>query len=220
MRFVPRRFVLRGLAVAPVAACDSPTESAPASTNGPPPGAEATHVAEHAVADGTDSGRVQCQRTADNIEGPFFRPDAPLHEAHAVRLATATDQGMKLELVCSVLGVDCQPRPGARVDLWHADHHGDYDQTGFLFRARVVTDATGQFTVHTIVPGHYALGDGFRPAHVHVKVAVSDRPTLTTQLYFAGDPHNDGDPFIVPSLVMESNEAESGGVRAHYTLVV
>lgn len=43
-------------------------------------------------------------------------------------------------------------------------------------------------------------------------------PTLTTQLYFAGDPFNAVDPFVVRSLIMPVND-RSGLASAHVELV-
>ena len=52
------------------------------------------------------------------------------------------------------------------------------------------------------MPGRYLNGARYRPAHIHVKVRAPGFPVLTTQLYFPGDPHDEGDPFIVESLIM------------------
>jgi protocatechuate 3,4-dioxygenase beta subunit len=49
-------------------------------------------------------------------------------------------------------------------------------------------------------------GDTYRPAHVHVKLRARGHRTRTTQLCFAGDPCNDGDPFIVESLIMQTQQ--------------
>ncbi len=44
-------------------------------------------------------------------------------------------------------------------------------------------DASGRFSLETIVPGAY----GGRTRHIHVKVQAPDSPVLTTQLYFPGE---------------------------------
>jgi protocatechuate 3,4-dioxygenase beta subunit len=53
-----------------------------------------------------------------------------------------------------------------------------------------------------LVPGRYLNGRRYRPTHVHVKLRAERHRALTTQLYFAGDPYNQGDDFIVSSLIM------------------
>ena len=42
-----------------------------------------------------------------------------------------------------------------------------------------------------------------------MKVSAEGYKDLTTQLYFAGDEYNDGDPFIVDTLIM--NVVENAG---------
>ena len=71
--------------------------------------------------------------------------------------------------------------------------------------------ASFRWELRSIIPGRYLNGDRFRPAHVHVKLRARGHRELTTQLYFAGDPYNDGDPFIVPSLIMKHRK--DGDVR-------
>ena len=61
------------------------------------------------------------------------------------------------------------------------------------------------------MPGHYLNGARYRPAHLHVKVHVAGAERLTTQLYFEGDPYNEGDAWFHPSralhLVRRGDEA-------------
>jgi protocatechuate 3,4-dioxygenase beta subunit len=140
--------------------------------------------------------------TAANIEGPFYKPGAP----HRAVLVDGKDRGERLVIAGSVLTPDCEPVANAELDVWHADASGGYDLDGFYFRGVLVTDERGRYELRTIVPGRYLNGDRYRPAHVHVKLRAAGHRTLTTQLYFAGDPYNDGDPFIVESLIMQAKK--------------
>jgi protocatechuate 3,4-dioxygenase beta subunit len=152
-----------------------------------------------------------CQHaTAANIEGPFFRPGAPLRDV----LAGDGVPGARLHLSCRVMSVGCAPVRGARVEVWHADHQGAYDNRGFDFRATLVSDGDGAFDLETIVPGRYLNGSRYRPAHIHVKIHAAGHAPLTTQLYFAGDPYNEGDPFIDPSLIMTLGQTGAGSAAA------
>lgn len=45
------------------------------------------------------------------------------------------------------------------------------------------------FRVETIRPGNYLQGTGYRPAHIHFTFARAGYRTVTTQVYFAGDPY-------------------------------
>src|SRR5690606_34392367 len=99
---------------------------------------------------------------------------------------------------------------GAVLDFWQADDDGGYDNDGvadppageFVLRGKVESDAAGGFSLKTIIPGHYLNGNQYRPAHIHVTVSAPGFASLTTQLYFEGDPYNEIDPFIIDSLIM------------------
>jgi protocatechuate 3,4-dioxygenase beta subunit len=166
---------------------------------------------------------LECALTEPNIEGPFFKPDAPLraprNARHQASLVDGHTQGTPLEVSGRVLGRDCEPIAGALIEVWHADHHGAYDHEGFTFRGRFRSGDEGLYRLRTIIPGHYQVGGGYRPAHIHVKVHVPGRASLTTQLYFPDDPHNGDDPFIRPSLVM-GLVREGGGARGRFDFTV
>lgn len=138
-----------------------------------------------------------CAPTRRDVLGPYFAPNAPSRTA----IARASEAGERLRIVGRVLGPDCAtPLAGAVIDVWQADAAGHYydcdacdgeDETDEAFRLRGVlsTNASGEFEVTTIKPGHYRLASGWRPAHVHFRVASPGHATLVTQLYFAGDPY-------------------------------
>jgi protocatechuate 3,4-dioxygenase beta subunit len=158
-----------------------------------------------------------CEETEDNIEGPFYRAGAPERDD----LTEPDMDGTMLELRGTVRTTDGQTCSagvaGAVLDFWQADYRGEdvpavYDNAGFRLRGKVTTDANGSFRLITIIPGRYLNGAEFRPAHIHVKVTVPGKPVLTTQLYFAGDPFNDSDPFIHEQLIMT---LEDGFGRKH-----
>jgi protocatechuate 3,4-dioxygenase beta subunit len=156
-----------------------------------------------------------CVATADNIEGPFFKAGAP---ERAV-LADARTRGQRLALTGRVLDAECRPLAGAVLDVWQADHAGAYDLRGWGLRGRLATGADGRWHVDTIVPGRYLNGDRYRPRHVHVKLAAAGHAPLTTQLYFAGDPYLEGDPFVVDSLIM-TPAARGDGIACRFDFVL
>lgn len=154
--------------------------------------------------------------TADNIEGPFYKDGAP----HRGAFATSRDRGTPLVLTGTVLSTRCEPLEKAELDVWHADATGAYDNDGYRFRGALSTDAKGQWQLRTIVPGRYLNGRTYRPAHIHVKVRARGREELTTQLYFAGDPYNKRDPFIVDSLIMRHTDDRQGIRHARFDFVL
>ena len=81
----------------------------------------------------------------------------------------------------------------------------------------MLTDADGQFSFETILPGWYLNGSSFRPRHLHMIIVPPGGSALTTQIYFEGDPYIDGDHWasdpaaaarIIP--LMDEGEAKRG----------
>ncbi len=158
----------------------------------------------------------QCIDTDDNIEGPFYKPGAPFRTA----LADPAMAGTKLTVSGRVLSERCAPLAGALLDVWQANDAGQYDNVGFILREKLYTDADGNYQVQTIVPGRYLNGPTYRPSHIHVKASAPGFATLTTQLYFAGDPFNASDAFIKPSLIMAITDVGDGSKRASFDFVL
>jgi protocatechuate 3,4-dioxygenase beta subunit len=182
------------------------TRAASASIQHRADGAPFSASAPSATATAAGSSAPKCGITASNIEGPFYKAGAPVRTV----LAGAADRGERLLLSGRVLSPDCTPIAGARLEFWHANAVGSYDLDGMQFRATQVTDADGLWTLNTVVPGRYLNGAQLRPAHVHAKVHVPGRRSLTTQLYFEGDAENAHDPFIVASLIMQHDRGADG----------
>ncbi|GGQ47524.1 carbohydrate-binding protein [Streptomyces mutabilis] len=139
--------------------------------------------------------------TPDQTEGPYFKPKSPLR----TDLVTPGAPGTRLTVSGYVFGRNCVPLAGVLLDFWQADDAGAYDMAGYRFRGHQFTDATGAFTLRTIVPGLYPG----RTRHLHVKAQAPGKPVLTTQLYFPGEPRNTTDALFDPALLM--NVRDTGG---------
>ncbi|MBE7452343.1 MAG: hypothetical protein HS111_26705 [Kofleriaceae bacterium] len=133
-----------------------------------------------------------CRATTADVLGPYHRSGAPSR----TMIAAATEAGDRLALDGVVLADDCTtPLVGAVLDVWQADAAGAYhepDAAGgpYRLRGKVAAAADGTWMVDTIRPGNYQTGPGaWRPAHVHLIVSHPGYRTVTTQLYFAGDPY-------------------------------
>lgn len=143
-----------------------------------------------------------CLLTPEQIEGPFF-------VRSPVRSDIREDRsGLPLDLRMQLVSADgCEPIEGAVVEVWHCDAAGRYsgypehlsrrplDSLLFLdgpdahvepfnnytyLRGAQTTDAHGRVGFQTIFPGWYEP----RVTHIHVKVFLSEKSLLTTQLYF------------------------------------
>ncbi|MFK7972244.1 MAG: hypothetical protein AB8F95_17880 [Bacteroidia bacterium] len=133
-------------------------------------------------------------RTTNDILGPFFRKNAP--QRHD--LTWDELPGNRIELSGTVYGQDCKsPVKGAKVEIWHCDTQGRYDNETDRFdhRAMALTDEDGQYAFKTILPGKYLNGALYRPAHIHFRVTAPGQRELVSQLYFKGDPHIEKDPW-------------------------
>jgi catechol 1,2-dioxygenase len=139
--------------------------------------------------------------TEDNIEGPYFRKDAPPRN----RLAEGV-RGGPLFISGKVYSTDGRSLAVGEVviDVWHASPTGEYDNTSdkFLFRGKVSPGRCGRYRIETVMPGQYDLGEAKRPAHIHFKISAPGCRPLTTQLYFKGDPWLERDPFVRKSLII------------------
>lgn len=125
--------------------------------------------------------------TSAEVLGPFYRKGAP----NTPNLKAPGDAGFPLKVVGKVMNTKGQIAEGAKVELWHADHHGRYDTRGYRYRAALTPDAKGEYLVDTVMPGHYAD----RPAqHIHYLISAPGHKTLITQAYFATDPFFEGNP--------------------------
>jgi protocatechuate 3,4-dioxygenase beta subunit len=110
-----------------------------------------------------------CPPTRPDMEGPFYKPDAPRREA--------TGKGL---LVSGTVrsATDCQPIRGARVEWWQANPAGRYDDA---HRGTQIAESGG-YRFETDFPPPY-FG---RPSHIHLKAFAPGHRPLTTQLYPKG----------------------------------
>lgn len=131
-----------------------------------------------------------CTQTTEDYygEGPFYTNNPPTISNN--QLAGNTEPGTKLIISGRVMNLDCsQVIPNAVVDVWHANNAGAYDNTGYNLRGKMVTNNQGFYIFETIKPGRYLNGNTYRPSHIHFKITPPNFSTLTTQLYFQGDPY-------------------------------
>jgi catechol 1,2-dioxygenase len=170
--------------------------------------------------------------TETSVEGPFYAAEAPLMKSPCVLPHRASEPGDVLLLSGTVRSTDSEPLSGAMLDMWQSDAQGAYshfnlpaDQAPWNLRARVIADEKGRFEVQTWVPSPYQVPkDGptgallggigrhaWRPAHLHLRITHESCATLTTQLFFTGDPWIDSDVVgaVKQSLIVTLNKQES-----------
>ncbi|SOY77573.1 Catechol 1,2-dioxygenase 2 [Cupriavidus taiwanensis] len=145
--------------------------------------------------------------TPRTIEGPLYVAGAPESVGYA-RLDDGTDPGQTLVMRGRVFDQDGNPLTDALVEVWHANHLGNYSyfdasQTPFNLRRSIRTDDAGRYIFRSVVPVGYSVPPGgkteellnylgrhgHRPAHIHFFVSAPGHRKLTTQINIEGDPH-------------------------------
>lgn len=137
---------------------------------------------------------LDCNPTTNDLygQGPFYTAGAPT--VADGKLADENEAGTRIRISGRVMNLDCSEAiPNAEIDIWHADDSGAYDNDAFHLRGKIFTNEQGFYMFETIQPGWYLNGAQFRPSHIHIKVTPPGFSTLTTQLYFEGDPYIDED---------------------------
>jgi protocatechuate 3,4-dioxygenase beta subunit len=133
-------------------------------------------------------------------EGPFFESGSP------ERTNIRDGDGTALVVTGVVMSTTCQTLSNAKLDFWHANADGEYDNEGYNFRGHQFTDDAGRFHLETIVPAIYPG----RTRHIHVKVQPDGGSVLTTQLYFPNTPQNDGDDLFNAATLMNVTDVSDG----------
>ena len=220
-RHSTRRTFLLGSAAVLAAACTDPTDTGGIQASDAAPGGAATDIgtaapeAGNAVADTATATAPEaaaatanpstslswtdqltaadfdsvpmCTRVPASSRGPF-----PTTDVLDRRDITDGYPGRPFRFAIRVLDEDCEPIPGAAVEIWHTDASGDYSEytdgntgkdeaEGTTFCRGIQTAGDdGIVEFHTLYPGWYDS----RAIHIHTTVYIDGRDTLTAQLYF------------------------------------
>lgn len=132
------------------------------------------------------SGAGVCRLMPQTTAGPFyFDPQLRRSDIAEGR------PGVPLTARFQIVGADCRPLGGARLDIWHCDAQGVYsgyrgqpgglDTRGQTFmRGTQFADADGIVSFSTIYPGWYPG----RTPHIHFSAIIEDRVQVTGQMFF------------------------------------
>lgn len=177
--------------------------------------------------------------TPRTIEGPLYVAGAPETTGFA-RLDAIDEPGETIVMRGRVLDENARPIAGALVEVWHANHLGNYShfdrsQPAFNLRRSIRTDADGRYAFRSVMPVGYSVPPngateqllnrlgrhGHRPAHIHFFVSAPGHRKLTTQINIDGDPHLWDDfafatrqglvPALKPQAAGEGNDYDIAG---------
>ena len=108
-----------------------------------------------------------CQPTAYDEIGPFYRPNAPVRstvgKGYLLKGTVRSDTG-------------CRPLPRAIIEFWLVNEQGNYDDA---HRATVIADRKGRYSFESNRPSDY-VG---RLPHIHIRVSAKGHETVITQHY-------------------------------------
>ena len=138
--------------------------------------------------------------TPRQTTGPFYPLTKPLDsDADLVTVAgrPGPAKGTVTHVIGRVLDPGGRPVNDALVEIWQCDALGAYHHPrdgggrdpNFQGYGRTDSGDDGAYRFRTIRPVPYPG----RTPHIHFAVTAPGFPTLTTQMYVAGEPRNDGD---------------------------
>ncbi len=161
-----------------------------------------------------------CATTSD-VLGPFYRPNSPVRESLRVK----GEKGDPIELIGRILHNDCStPYKNAKIELWHCDGDGVYDNESpdFKYRGTAYSDNKGNYCFKSILPVPYGSGDNYRPAHFHLMITAEGYQPLVTQLYFTGDPWIEKDSSssspAAKKRILAVKTGKNGAKKVEYTV--
>ncbi len=177
-------------------------------------------------------------RTPDQILGPFYPISQTAdHSGDLTQHADGAAEGTVLYLGGRIMASSGGPVADATIEIWQANQHGRYAHPAdtnpapldphFGGFAILKSGADGRYLLKTILPKPYPVTPTMmRPAHIHFAV-TSKNERLVTQMYFAGDPYNDQDPFLQSArrkdaLIVSpaADPAQPGALRATFDIVL
>lgn len=151
-----------------------------------------------------------CGLTPPQTEGPFYPNKDQADKDNDLTWVKGRRErasGQIIQIAGRVTDEDCKPVPQALVEIWQACESGRYNHDGdpnpapldpnFQYWGKAITDGYGIYAFTTIMPGHYpATPTWIRPSHIHFKISKRGFHELTTQMYFEGNPYNEGDRIL------------------------
>ena len=175
-----------------------------------------------------DSTSTCNQSTEDAYgQGPFYSSNAPT--IHNNQLADINEIGTRIIISGQVYNLECsEVIPNTEIDIWHANHAGEYDNIGYNLRGKTTTNSQGFYIFESIKPGLYLNGSNYRPSHIHFKITPPGFSTLTTQLYFQGDPYIPNDtaasvssgPFDATNRIIPLFTNSNGDLEGTWNIVI
>ena len=147
--------------------------------------------------------------TPPQAEGPFYpvtKPRDPDSDLTFIQGKPGKAQGQIIYVTGRVFNQQGRPVEDAKVEIWQANTFGRYihpNETNpapldpnFKGYGVLTTGTGGNYKFKTVKPaGYRAAADWVRPPHIHFRV-TGKVTSLTTQMYFEGEPLNEKDSLL------------------------
>ncbi len=137
---------------------------------------------------------VSCAAVPASLACSGHRTEAQSQQPSAIEIATPQEPGTRIHISGTIFDPNGKPVPGVKMFLYHTDNTGYYsrpvnDPRQARLRGTLWSNASGQYSFHTIKPAHY--GDVSSPPaiHIHVHLQPPDTPEHWVEsFYFQDDP--------------------------------
>ena len=188
----------------------------------------------------TRQSRLPENATPNTLAGPFYRPGAPRRGDNESICLDGI--GTPLLFTAKVSNGDREPVVSARIEVWHANGDGVYEnqapdmQPEFNLRGTYNTGPDGSVRIRTVRPSGYRIPDDGpvgkllrqlglptrRPAHLQFRITASGYQTLITHVFDRNDPAIGLDPLFAvdPALLGDFTKSAGDGVECAFTFIL
>ena len=143
-----------------------------------------------------------CKPTLSQPKGPFYQHN------YNDKVYDLTNKGRalgeKIEISGKVMNTKCKPYSHSLIKIWQANSFGKYSHVNdysknkldpnFLGYSSIKVDRNGYYKFITIKPAPYEVARKIiRTPHIHFLIAINNKKSLSTQLYFKDHPLNSKD---------------------------
>lgn len=186
-----------------------------------------------------DAFAEELARTPSFTEGPFYPyGKLPLDKDNDLVIVgknTTPAVGTIAHVSGRILSATGEPLKNAVIEIWQVDGNGVYlaqgstgsEDKNFQGYGKFETGKDGAYRFRTIKPVVYPG----RTPHIHVKVTVKGKPTLTTQFFVKGEASNARDGVyrsagsakaqaLVTSAFTPVKNSKLGELAAHFDVVL
>ena len=137
---------------------------------------------------------VSCAAAPTSLACSRHHAEAQAQHPSAIDIVTPQEPGTRIHLSGTIFDPNGKPVPGVKMFLYHTDATGYYSRPvnnprQARLHGTLWSNASGQYSFHTIKPAHYGDVTSPPPMHIHIHLQPPDMPDHWVEsFYFEGDP--------------------------------